>query len=212
MGTLKKTTMKEQVCNLIRGRILDQTYGFGEKINMLELSQELGVSNSPIREALSILESEHLITFVPNAGPRVIQIDEKTFEEVQQTTKILLLGSYEQCREQGLIPELIQEMEKHLALQQQLIHDTSPESGLAFARIAIDFDVSLIKIFKNETLESLYAGFFNLLFLVVLYDHQHGDPDREKNVAEHVLILDAVKSGDPAAVKKQILSHFSRKC
>ena len=41
MSTLKKTTMKEQVYDLIKGRILDQTYGFGDKINMLELSQEL---------------------------------------------------------------------------------------------------------------------------------------------------------------------------
>lgn len=210
MSTLKKTTMKEQVYDLIKGRILDQTYGFGDKINMLELSQELGVSNSPIREALSILESEHLITFVPNAGPKVIQIDSKTFEEVQDTAKILLLGSYEQCREQGLIPDLITEMEKHLAMQQGLIHDTSPESGLSFAKIAIDFDVSLIKIFKNETLEGLYAGFFNLLYLVVLYDHQHSDTDRAKNVAEHIRILEAIKNGDPVKVKEEIISHFSR--
>lgn len=210
MGTLKKTTIKEQVCDLIRQRILDQTYTFGEKINMLELSQELGVSNSPIREALSILESEHLITFVPNAGPKVIQIDEKIFEEVQQTARILLIGSYEQCLQQGLIPQLILEMEKHLSRQKALIGDTSPESGHAFAKIAIEFDVSLIKILKNETLEGLYAGFFNLLYLVVLYDHQNSDTDRAMNVAEHEQILAALKNGEPTAVKTQLQLHFSR--
>lgn len=210
MATLKKTTIKEQVCNLIKERILDQTYAFGEKINMLELSQELGVSNSPIREALSILESERLITFEPNVGPKVIQIDRKIFEEVQQTARILLMGSYEQCLQQGLIPQLVDEMETHLAKQRTLIGDDSPESGLAFAKIAIEFDVSLIKILKNETLESLYAGFFSLLFLVVLYEHQNSDMDRAMSVREHEGILEALKNGDPAEVKKQIFLHFNR--
>lgn len=210
MGILKKITMKEQVYGLIKGRILDQTYAFGEKINMLELAQELGVSNSPIREALSILESERLVSFVPNAGPSVIRIDSKIFQEVQQTAKILLIGSYEQCLQQNLIPELICEMEKFLFLQKRLIDADPAESEHEFARLSIEFDVSLIKIFRNETLESLYSAFFNLLFLVVLYDHQMFDTDRAANVLEHENILNAVKQGNADEVKRLIAAHFSR--
>lgn len=210
MGILKKITMKEQVYGLIKERILDQTYAFGEKINMLELAQELGVSNSPIREALSILESERLVSFVPNAGPSVIRIDSKIFQEVQQTAKILLIGSYEQCLQQNLIPELICEMEKFLFLQKRLIDADPAESEHEFARLSIEFDVSLIKIFRNETLESLYSAFFNLLFLVVLYDHQMFDTDRAANVLEHENILNAVKQGNADEVKRLIAAHFSR--
>lgn len=210
MGILKKITMKEQVYGLIKGRILDQTYAFGEKINMLELAQELGVSNSPIREALSILESERLVSFVPNAGPSVIRIDSKIFQEVQQTAKILLIGSYEQCLQQNLIPELICEMEKFLFLQKRLIDADPAESEHEFARLSIEFDVSLIKIFRNETLESLYSAFFNLLFLVVLYDHQMFDTDRAANVLEHENILNAVKQGNADEVKRLIAAHFNR--
>lgn len=210
MGILKKITMKEQVYGLIKERILDQTYTFGEKINMLELAQELGVSNSPIREALSILESERLVSFVPNAGPSVIRIDSKIFQEVQQTAKILLIGSYEQCLQQNLIPELICEMEKFLFLQKRLIDADPAESEHEFARLSIEFDVSLIKIFRNETLESLYSAFFNLLFLVVLYDHQMFDTDRAANVLEHENILNAVKQGNADEVKRLIAAHFSR--
>lgn len=210
MGILKKITMKEQVYGLIKGRILDQTYAFGEKINMLELAQELGVSNSPIREALSILESERLVSFVPNAGPSVIRIDSKIFQEVQQTAKILLIGSYEQCLQQNLVPELICEMEKFLFLQKRLIDADPAESEHEFARLSIEFDVSLIKIFRNETLESLYSAFFNLLFLVVLYDHQMFDTDRAANVLEHENILNAVKQGNADEVKRLIAAHFSR--
>ena len=202
--------MKEQVYKLIKERILNQTYSFGEKINMLELSQEFGVSNSPIREALSILESERLVSFVPNAGPSVIRIDNKIFYEVQQTAKILLIGSYEQCLSQNLIPELITMMQNYLSMQKNLKEDSSIENSHKFAKLSIEFDVSLIKIFRNETLENLYASFFNLFFLIVLYDHQTFDTDRRKNIAEHENILRAIQNGNPEEVKQNIVRHFSR--
>ena len=210
MSIFKKITMKEQVYELIKERIFNQTYPLGGKINMLELSQELGISSSPIREALSLLESERLITFTPNAGPSVVKVDNEIFEEAKQTAIILLIGGYEQCLQQNLIPELISEMENHLAYQKKLIHDQSPESNNQFARLSIEFDFSLIKVLKNKTLDHLYNWFFNIMLLVVLYNHQLYNPDREKNVAEHEAILDAIKNGDPNEVKKQFYIHYNR--
>ena len=210
MATFKKITMKEQVYHLIKERILDQTYGFGEKINMLELSQELGISSSPISEALSVLESERLVTFTPNAGPSVIKIDNEIFEEAKQTAIILLLGSYNQCVAQDRIPSLITEMEASLAYQKSLIQDTSSDSHNKFARASIEFDFSMIKVLENKTLDGLYQWFFSTLLLIVLYNHQQYNTDRSKNVAEHENILKAIKSGNYDEVKKHYYMHFSR--
>jgi len=211
MGILKKVTIKDQIYALIKKRIFNQTYKQGEKINMLELSQELGVSNSPIREALSQLESEGLIVFTPNAGPSVIAMNEALFEEVQETARILLLGCYEQCIEKNLTGELIKEIEKNLQRQRALSDETSEESQAEFARAAIAFDVSVIKVLGNKTLERLYAAFFNQLFLVVLYDHIHSPVDRRENIRQHEEILEAVKSGDHEGVHRCIHNHFNRR-
>ncbi|SCK02329.1 transcriptional regulator NanR [uncultured Eubacterium sp.] len=210
MSVLKKISIKDQVYDLIKGRILDQTYQLGEKINMLELAKELEISNSPVREALSILESEGLVTFTPHAGPRVVEIDQSLFNEVQDTAKILLVGSYEQCIKKNLIPDLITLMRDFIAQQKNLSKEHSIESDYRFAQIAIEFDVSLIKILRNTTLERLYAAFFNLLFLVVLYDHQNYDVDRDENILEHEQILRAIQEGNHDDVKKYIELHFSR--
>lgn len=210
MSILKKISIKDQVYELIKNRILDQTYQLGEKINMLELGKELEISNSPVREALSLLESEGLVTFAPHAGPRVVTIDSILFNEVQETAKILLVGSYEQCIKKGFISDLITTMEGFIAQQKELSGEHSTESDYQFAKTAIEFDVSLIKILGNTTLERLYAAFFNLLFLVVLYDHQKYDVDRNKNIKEHELILQAIKEGNHNDVKKYIELHFSR--
>lgn len=210
MSLLKKVTMKDQIYTLIKERIFDQTYKQGEKINMLELSQELGVSNSPIREALSQLESEGLIVFTPNAGPKVVTIDEVLFEEVQETARVLLLGCYEQCLEKNLIEDLISLTEDYLEKQRALQEDVRPENEAEFARLAIGFDTAVIKVIGNKTLERLYSAFFNQLFLVVLYEHIHSSIERKENVRQHQAILDAVKSGDHEEVRRCIYMHFDR--
>lgn len=210
MTVLKKVSIKDQVYELIKNRILNQTYQLGEKINMLELGKELEVSNSPVREALSLLESEGLVTFTPHAGPRVVDIDSKLFREVEDTAKILLVGSYEQCIQKELIPDPISAMEGFIEKQRQLGEAHTDESDYEFAQISIEFDVSIIKILGNDTLERLYAAFFNLLFLVVLYDHQNYDLDRQKNIEEHDRILQAIKAGNHEDVKANIEQHFSR--
>ena len=202
--------MKSQVYELLKERILNQTYGFGDKINMLELSQELEVSNSPIREALSILENEHLVVFKTNAGPSVIEIDEAIFDEVKGTATVLLLGSYDQCLRFGVIDKVIETMEDYLKKQEQLLQDESPESVFAFAKLSIAFDMSILRALENSTLNQLYDSFFNRLYMVVIYNHQHEGLDREQNLAEHRLILQAIKEGRHDDVKTHILNHFNR--
>lgn len=210
MGILKKTTMKDQIYALIKERIFNQIYEQGQKINMLELSMELDVSNSPIREALSVLESEGLIEFTPNAGPKVVTIDSTLFEEVQETARILLLGCYEQCVEKNLIDKLIVRIEECLAMQKAAADDYSEQGEAEFARLAIEFDVSVMKILGNQTLERLYAAFYNQLYLVILYDHKHSCVERSENIRQHEELLEAVRRGSIEEVNQCINVHFGR--
>lgn len=137
-------------------------------------------------------------------------MDAAFFEEIKQAAIVFLLGSYDQCLQQNRIAALIIEMENCLSRQKALIRDQSPESSHEFARISIEFDFSLVKVLQNQMLDHLYSYFFNLLLLVVLYDHQLNNSDREKNIAEHELILDAVKSGNYEDVKKSFYAHYNR--
>lgn len=210
MAVLKKVTMKDQIYALIKERIFNQIYKQGEKINMLELAQELGVSNSPIREALSLLESEGLIVFTPNAGPKVITIDDKLFEEVQETARILLFGCYEQCLVKNLKGQLVEILRVYLQQQKEAIEDYSEQGEAEFARLAIEFDVSVMRVLGNKTLERLYAAFYNQLFMVVLYDHQHSEIDRAENIRQHQMILDAVEAENHERVYAYIIQHFGR--
>ena len=79
---IQRITVKDQIYEIVREKILTQEYELGSKINMLELSKELNVSNTPIREALSMLERDGLIINKPNAGPSVVDFTESSFKTV----------------------------------------------------------------------------------------------------------------------------------
>ncbi|AOS82345.1 hypothetical protein Q5W_22850 [Hydrogenophaga sp. PBC] len=59
------------VCGHIRNLIVHGELASGERINELGLSEALGVSRTPIREALKVLAAEGLVELLPNRGSRV---------------------------------------------------------------------------------------------------------------------------------------------
>ncbi|MFQ7739785.1 MAG: GntR family transcriptional regulator, partial [Emergencia timonensis] len=64
-------SVKEQTYQIIKEKILNQEYPAGARININELAEELGISNSPIREALSLLEQQGLVISNRSSGATV---------------------------------------------------------------------------------------------------------------------------------------------
>lgn len=72
---IKKTSLREQVINAIRDAIIEGKFKPGEKISEQELSEQLGVSRTPIREAIQILQQQGLLRIVPKSGTYVTDVD-----------------------------------------------------------------------------------------------------------------------------------------
>ena len=90
MGKLRFQTLREKVAEEIRLKILNQELTPGMRIIEQELSDELGVSRGPIREALRQLEQEGMIEYTRNIGCSVREV---TRQDVYET--YLLRSSYE---------------------------------------------------------------------------------------------------------------------
>lgn len=71
-----------KVFEAIEQAILDGTYSSGDSLTELGLSAELGVSRTPVREALRQLELEGLVQTLPNKGTVVVGISQKDIEDI----------------------------------------------------------------------------------------------------------------------------------
>lgn len=81
--------LRDVVFNTLRQAILKGELKPGERLMEIQLAQRLGVSRTPIREAIRKLELEGLVTMVPRKGAEVAQISEKSLRDVMEVRKAL---------------------------------------------------------------------------------------------------------------------------
>ncbi len=119
MGKLAFKTLRENVSEEIRLKILNQELTPGMRIIEQELSDELGVSRGPIREALRQLEQEGMVEYTRNVGCSVREI---TIQDVYET--YLLRSNYEMIAvrlyEAQFTDEEIAKMEEAVELMRNL--------------------------------------------------------------------------------------------
>ncbi len=85
--------MRNKICNIIRNKIVTLEYKPGHRLNEQKLAKELGVSRTPIREALILLSTEGLVTMGPNIMTQVSEINLQKFRELTELRLILEQGA-----------------------------------------------------------------------------------------------------------------------
>ena len=74
--------LRDVVFNTLRQAILRGELKPGERLMEIALSQRLGVSRTPVREAIRMLEQEGLVIMIPRKGAQVAEISEKDLKDV----------------------------------------------------------------------------------------------------------------------------------
>ena len=77
-----KYSLRGRVFNALRENILSAKYSQNEELKETAVAAELGVSRTPVREALRQLELEGLVKIIPNKGAYVIGITDKDIEDI----------------------------------------------------------------------------------------------------------------------------------
>ena len=81
--------LRDVVFNTLRQAILTGDLKPGERLMEIHLANKLGVSRTPIREAIHKLELEGLVTIIPRRGAEVAQITEKSMKDVLEVRRSL---------------------------------------------------------------------------------------------------------------------------
>ena len=81
--------LRDVVFNTLRQAILIGELKPGERLMELHLADKLGVSRTPVREAIRRLELEGLVTMIPRKGAEVAQITEKSMSDVLEVRRTL---------------------------------------------------------------------------------------------------------------------------
>ena len=83
MKGIKKLSLVDQVYDQLKNEIVTLKRPLGSKLNVNELQDVLGVSCTPIREAVNRLQQDGLVNYENNVGAHILQISARDVEEIQ---------------------------------------------------------------------------------------------------------------------------------
>lgn len=115
---LNNETSREYASRVIREKIVSLELAPGSKISEAELASRLGLSRTPVREAMIELNRIHIINVLPQKGMHVSLIDYSLVEEAQFVRHTLEGGVIESLCQKGLTPQQEAALVENLRLQE----------------------------------------------------------------------------------------------
>ena len=114
MARIKKTSLVDQIYSRLREDIITLKIPLGTRLNVNELQSDLGVSCTPIREAMNRLQQEELVVCENNVGARVLTLDEHDVREINELALTLQQAAVRLAMENSDREELLREVDEQL--------------------------------------------------------------------------------------------------
>ncbi|MFD7918015.1 GntR family transcriptional regulator [Streptomyces sp. NPDC059740] len=204
VAPVKPPPAAERVYAHVKQALLDRRYEGGMLLTEGELATAVGVSRTPVREALLRLEVEGLIKLYPKKGAMVLPVSAQEIADVVDTR--LLVEEHAARRAVPAAESLLTELEARLTE----MRDHSEAGDLAAVSVADrHFHAALVRSAGNRILDRLYEQLRDRqLRMGIAVMHAH--PDRiAKNITEHGEILQALRDGDAEAAVDAVHRHVS---
>ena len=188
----------------IKTLILSNEIMPGQKLHHQQLSERLGVSRTPIREALTRLVQEGYVSFLPNRGFTCKEIGMQEAEELYELREALEAFAVEKALETATDATL-----RHLR-EKMNAYGRDVQNRFTRERLVYDQDVHLeiAQLTGNETLRNTLSHVFER---IVLKRRTDGLYDPARGVAahqEHLRLLEAMERRDAAQAVAILRSHI----
>jgi DNA-binding GntR family transcriptional regulator len=188
----------------IRERIVAGALPRGARVHQQDLAVELGVSRTPVREALRRLSAEGLVEMRTNRGARVADLDRSGMRVAYEARLVIEPGAARFAAERRP-PEPLRRMREALARQRRANADV--HASFVANR---DFHLALVAASGNQFLEQLAQLLWVARIGEAIYEVQAETPERMRLAAdEHEAILAAVEAGDARAAETLTRRHVA---
>ncbi len=195
--------LRDVVFKTLRQAILTGELKPGERLMEIHLANKLGVSRTPIREAIRQLELEGLVIMVPRKGAQVASITEKSLTDVLEVRLALEKLAVElACKR---ISYEQKEILKEKMLEFEQLAGTDDASLIARADVA--FHDAIFESTGNMRLGQMVNNLAEQMYRY-RFEYIKDRSGHEKLVSEHRLIYDAIIRADIEEATKQISVHI----
>ena len=194
-----------QVAERLRELIYKRELTPGDWIDEINLSQELAISRTPLREALKVLQQEGLVELIPRRGCRVKELDEQELLELFPVMATLE-GLCTNLAAQKLSAADMKQLEKiHDRLEKYATSDNVDR----YYEANREFHSAIQNLSGNRWLNRISSELRNVLLLA--RHRQLTVPGRlNESLNEHRVIMQALRDNNPDAAQQAMLDHICK--
>ena len=201
MEAIKVMSVRDQVVNILRESILTNEFKANERLDLDSLSKKMGVSITPIREALQILEQEGLIQMKPRKGAIVCSIDADYVRDYYMV-RIALECAAAQFACEG--DSDLSEIEASFKQMQEVIQKKDSKN---YAQQNYLFHKAIWEAAGSARLENMLKSVWISRSLGVSYDVEE---NAQVSFHEHEKILKAILNRDGKLAYDMMRKHLER--
>lgn len=202
---LRHTSLASSAADWITARILEGEIKPGQRVTEVGLAERMGISRSPVREALRELAREGLITVEPRRGARVGELDLRSAEELY-ACRLLLEPACAAAAVAAMDDALLAELEGAFGRMRAAV---AAHDAVDYVAALKDYDRTLLDGCPNRTLfgyaESAWRSALRYWDLLVRGTPDYLDRSLERNADLHR----AVRTRDPEAVREAMSAAVS---
>jgi len=198
-------SLKERAYEIIKRHVL-QNLDAGEPLLVHEMAEQLGISRTPVREALLALEQEGFVETIPHKGTFVVRLSVDEIKKIYEVRQVLECLAVRLAV--GSIP-----VDYLLALKSQLeIAREALRGGDDEAHFNVDTDLhSLIAGHcGNEFLQRIIENLGERVYRIRAYSRRRSGEHLRQSLEEHVQIVDALLQGDRELAEQRMGAHIVR--
>jgi DNA-binding GntR family transcriptional regulator len=200
--SLAPRALYEEVAELMRQRIFARELEPGSWIDELRIAEALGISRTPLREALKVLAAEGLVTMKVRRGAYVTEVSEKDLRDVYHLLA-LLESDAARVVAQSASNEQMAQIE---ALHQNL--EAAVDNRDHFFEINETFHMLLLELADNRWRDQMVADLRKVMKL-----NRHSSLFKEgrieQSLAEHRAIVQALTLRQPELAAECMSAHFT---
>jgi DNA-binding GntR family transcriptional regulator len=199
-----RPSLRDEAVRTLQAAIIAGELRSGVVYSVPTLAGQLGMSATPVREAMLDLVKEGLVEAVPNKGFRVVELTDEELDELTELRLLVEVPSIATIAERGLTQRQLAPLR---ALAAEIDGAAHRRDMIAHNKADLEFHITLLEQLGNRTLTDLVRSLrirSRLYGMAALADTGHLFPSSH----EHTELLDLIQSRDVAGARRLMGQHI----
>ena len=211
LQTISHEHINEQIYKLLLSKIVSQEFAPGQRLRVDEVAARLGVSRTPVKDAVNRLAADGLVVVMPRKGTFVADITPEGIHELFDVRLMMELHAAESAipRATG---EDIAELERLFSSMDRFRNDDGYTDYESFLELDTLFHMKLFELAGNAMLTRLYRGINLHVQVVRAYQKAPGAAgEATQTQDEHRAIVAAFKNKNSGALQHALTEHIQKR-